>query len=1373
MDKVTHVVVGENFDESQVQEARELYEKPTVTEQWVYNSSKLGKLAPAKPYDPLRSGKLFSNCIFTMDHIDAPDRLKLFAMITLHGGTVQKELDNKITHLLSGEPQTVAIKVAALTKNKLTIITPDWVLECLRQKRLIESETYHPNLLITSSQQTPKITLMPTGVLQEKSMVRNQLQQNIRAQRPIIQTMQHTPQLINEILQSQIQQQQLQEKAKQRAAQASSSNSQSPVLASPLEPMQPSQIVTPQVQTPKVLHPNQSQQVVTTNAQVIAANQANVNNGSIQQQPVQNQVNQTAMPQNNQVHMQRQISQQQIERQKINMISQHLQQSTQNQQQLITQQQFKQFQSNQMMNNTQQPGNATPQMVQNAQPQQFTQINQQNAVQQGQVVTVQHTQQFPGQQMKQIINPGQPQQIVNQGQATQQIINQGQGQQIINQGQTQQIITQGQQQIMNPGQGQQNQQFSQTVSGQTVKTITQQQGGNGSGNNYIQIIKQGQQIIQIQHPEGSPMQQQVLNQQIVQQSQNTSTHMQNVVTNISAQSNMQNVQGNQVMNQQQQPNIVQGQGNRQNIVIINQVQNSQGMNQMNLQNQRFAGIQQVQGQLKNQVGQQQIIHQKIVTSGNEQIMQTQMQGNVNVQQSPQIIQVHQAGGQQQQQQNVVENIMIDQKMQGTPNIVHVQQQQQQQQPSQQSTQGLTQAQAVQQIAQQLQSGSEIISNSMNPQQMNQGGQMNQQMNIIQSPVHQNTPNSGNQSPLVPQSPQWIPQSPTQQAPQSPAVQQQIVQHQIITTNQGNVTPGGQFIRASGQQLGRIYLDAQSSIQFQRMDPTQRQEYLEQLHNKQQQQQQRGVMFQQRANAPNVIGGARPQHHIVIRSQVPPGLTQQQQMQWLQNQRRQIVIRPGAPGQNATGLPQLPQAGQNVAQFQIDPNATPQQQQMQRQHFQRLQQQMQQNQNQKMQSGPPTPNSPRGPGFPPNESIDGIQQQLPMDPNGVSSAKTKTALANMLSSRLGNNGNVAQIAEAPVEQSAAGTLRMMTAQHNAALNVQGMPPGVRTQQEMIVLQQQQQQIQPQIVGGQTIVQAHPQMQQRRSLGNITNAPSGVPIPNSPVIVTTQMPTGPQVMMPQSPGGSMKVQAPFSPGRAPAIPSNRAQFYGHNPNLKLPPDLFLLGCYFLIVEYDETNKDDLPDWKESIKNHGGEIESCYNVKVTHVLCRTQKHGIVMQAIRDNKRCVTVYWLNDITLKKQVLPPWQAIHLPSSGVFGSMRPGMKHIITIMGFENEDRERVKRMVEESGAKLTTYMNRQNTVIVAKRPDQTHRKYMYAKEFNIPVVNLVWLSDLLLGNTSTISQFDSTKYQQYNLQQPLRIDHSVVPQLMSKSTLLLPRLFY
>lgn len=412
------------------------------------------------------------------------------------------------------------------------------------------------------------------------------------------------------------------------------------------------------------------------------------------------------------------------------------------------------------------------------------------------------------------------------------------------------------------------------------------------------------------------------------------------------------------------------------------------------------------------------------------------------------------------------------------------------------------------------------------------------------------------------------------------------------------------------------------------------------------------MFQQRAAGPNVSGP----RHIVIRSQVPSGLTTQQQIQWISNQRRPILIRqPNQVGMTQVGINQANpnQIAPNIAQ--IDPNATPQQQQLQRQqHFQRLQQ----IQTQKMQANVQTPVSPRSTGFPAatGEAVmEGIPQQIAqqMTPaDAVSSSKTKTALANMLSNRLGGgNGNVVPIVEQTVDQSASGTLRMMTAQH--ALNVQGMTPVVRNQQELIVLQQQQQQIQPQMAPGQNIVQTHQQLQQRRTLGNITNAPGSVVVPPSPIIVGNQMQPGAQVIMPQSPSTNIKTQPPFSPGRAvPPQIVNRPQFYGHNPNLKLPPELCLLGCHFLIVEYDETNAEDLMDWKKSIKHHGGEIEPCYNLKVTHVLCRTQKHGIVMQAIRDNKRCVTAYWLNDIILKKQVIPPWQCKFIADNLIWFNLR-------------------------------------------------------------------------------------------------------------------------
>lgn len=296
---------------------------------------------------------------------------------------------------------------------------------------------------------------------------------------------------------------------------------------------------------------------------------------------------------------------------------------------------------------------------------------------------------------------------------------------------------------------------------------------------------------------------------------------------------------------------------------------------------------------------------------------------------------------------------------------------------------------------------------------------------------------------------------------------------------------------------------------------------------------------------------------------------------------------------------------------------------------------------------------------------------------------------------------------------------------------------RTPQELAVIQQQQQQ------------QVQQQAAQRRTLGNITNSSP------TPVVVNNQPTTAP-VAVSHSPSS---IKPPFSPGRPPL---QRPQFYGHNPNLKLPPALFLLGCTFFIVEYDEVCEDMLPEWKELIQRHGGEIEQMYCPRVTHVLCRTQRHGVVMQAIRDSKRCVTAYWLNDTVLKKQVVPPWQALHLPMPSTFGTQRPATRHIIGISGFEGEERARIKNMIDESGAMLTTYLSRHNTVLICKKPDGP--KYKRAKDWNIPVVNTVWLSDILLGNLSGMSQFETAKYQQYNITGPFRIDYGLVPHLMSKT---------
>uniref|UniRef100_A0A182JVI3 PAX-interacting protein 1 n=1 Tax=Anopheles christyi TaxID=43041 RepID=A0A182JVI3_9DIPT len=237
------------------------------------------------------------------------------------------------------------------------------------------------------------------------------------------------------------------------------------------------------------------------------------------------------------------------------------------------------------------------------------------------------------------------------------------------------------------------------------------------------------------------------------------------------------------------------------------------------------------------------------------------------------------------------------------------------------------------------------------------------------------------------------------------------------------------------------------------------------------------------------------------------------------------------------------------------------------------------------------------------------------------------------------------------------------------------------------------------------------------------------------------------------------AQFSPGRPTPLP--RPQYYGHNPNLKLHPELFLLGCIFHIIEYDELHSAaEIEEWKLIIKKHGGEIESYYGPKVTHVLCRTQRHGVVMQAIRDAKRCITTYWLNDIVLKRQLLPPWQALHLPTPAIFGNQKPATKHNMSISGFEGEERLRIKQMIDESGARMTPYFSKSNTVLICRQIE--NQKYKFAKEWNIPAVNTVWLSDILLGNLNAMQQCEAPKYQQFTLSCHFRVDYNLVMHLMT-----------
>lgn len=51
----------------------------------------------------------------------------------------------------------------------------------------------------------------------------------------------------------------------------------------------------------------------------------------------------------------------------------------------------------------------------------------------------------------------------------------------------------------------------------------------------------------------------------------------------------------------------------------------------------------------------------------------------------------------------------------------------------------------------------------------------------------------------------------------------------------------------------------------------------------------------------------------------------------------------------------------------------------------------------------------------------------------------------------------------------------------------------------------------------------------------------------------------------------------------------------------------------MEYQQTwGPERVARWGEAIQRRGGELEPGYCARVTHVLCETQKHGVVMQVL-----------------------------------------------------------------------------------------------------------------------------------------------------------------
>ncbi|XP_025831025.1 PAX-interacting protein 1-like isoform X3 [Agrilus planipennis] len=1042
----------------------------------------------------------------------------------------------------------------------------------------------------------------------------------------------------------------------------------------------------------------------------------------INQQPQQQQLHQnqgppfTSVPQSPQSISQVVLSpqnQQNINIQQNKLIQSHFNQNLQgqiNQQQILTSQQQQIVNLNQLrqkqFNQTQQFNDASSRTLTGFAQQQSNQQQQQQ-------------QQQPQQQNQPVQSPQQNQLIQNQ-----QIQNSSQNQLIQiqqqNQQQQSQLIQNQQQQNQILQNQQSQQQTTQLITTQQQNTLIQNQQNQQPPNQLIQnqqpnqIIQspQSSQLIQTQQVQFVQAQQFSQNQQqlIAHSPQST----QNLIPQSPQQPNQysqsqqpQFIQQNQQVQIQQQQKFVQNQNQMQGVQQSNQfIQNQQQTNQQPQQPQPQIINQQInvnqQQLLINQQQNQTFQQQQTTTSGNQfnqQLLQQLPHSSIANQPQSQLVNTQNIVSQNPiTQQQIVQQNQLNQ--QNIPPQLAQQQNMQNQQPNLVSQQNIPNQMVQQNIPAQQQPTIQINQPNLPGQQRPLGQNLWQQVGIrhAASVIHQQG------APRV----QWPANHP-----------------------QGGVIPQRQYIQ----------LDAQTHQQLQQMAPEQRALFIAKLQRQRQlalQQKQQQLQLQQHQQQ-------QQQRHVVIR--VPPGLTPQQQMQWLQQQAKQqgVVLQQASIQQQPppVATPNIPQGANvqspNIQQPQQAPGLSPiqqqgapqftdhaQQLQIQRQQHFRLQQLQVQQQQREQQTPKPAPPIPQEPPVVPQANIarplahpqatetvpvsvvdaNVAQQQL------VVNAKTKTALANMLSIRLQSGStNVGPVPETIAEPSAAGTLRLMTAQHNAALSSPGRP------QDLLGLQQ------------------------RRPVG-------------APTTELARPPAAPSVP-PPTVGEPPKLQ--YSPRSNIPLQHRPGPFYGHNPNLKLPPDLFLLGCIFVVVEVERFLEESMPNWKQKIEKYGGEVENQYCSRVTHVLCETQRHGVVMQALRDFKRCVTLYWLSDILKRKQVLPPWTALHLPT--MYLDTAPASKHLISLSGFVEPDRSKIKHMIKYIGATFTSYFSKHNTLLIAAKAEG--EKFARAKKWGTPVVNIQWLTDVMLGHFSALNHIEHIKYQQFPTPPVFTFDPALVPTLM------------
>ncbi|KAK6749872.1 hypothetical protein RB195_002090 [Necator americanus] len=252
--------------------------------------------------------------------------------------------------------------------------------------------------------------------------------------------------------------------------------------------------------------------------------------------------------------------------------------------------------------------------------------------------------------------------------------------------------------------------------------------------------------------------------------------------------------------------------------------------------------------------------------------------------------------------------------------------------------------------------------------------------------------------------------------------------------------------------------------------------------------------------------------------------------------------------------------------------------------------------------------------------------------------------------------------------------------------------------------------------------------------------------SPLLVSpTQAPMTPQATM-----RNEVVTQSIRVVPTPQQPTITSQFFTYEPNvlMNVHPQVCLAGCVLHMFDVEKmfTDKLDLPNITLAVRMHGGDIEfgaktyADRSVAITHVVVKSIKTQHAHLALKDRKRLVTMQWLVDVLMKKQMAVPWRHAHLPSVFIDGC-RPLLGKLVSFSGFDESERAAMKFMVETMGAKFTPYLSSNNNLLICKTAGV--EKVKKARDWDIQVVNYQWLADSYAGQRVELDD------QRYQLGQP------------------------